>query len=363
MIMCPSPLARANCWRKFAISCNNSKGRFGCNERHNSRSKNVIFFLSRCSPWRGRGHEATGIHRTLGWGYRSVADCGACAAAGTPGRWVSRQRFSRTHCRPIARVPPSNGDNNRLPALAAELVGQRVNVLVSVTTPAALALKAATTSIPIVFFIAGDPVALGLVGSLNRPGANITGTTSLTLEAGKKWLQLLQETVPSATEFAVLINPTSPNLAEAQTKDLQAAARNLNLRIHLLNASTEREFETAFAKITELSAGGLVIASDSFFFAHIEKLATLAAQNKVPAIFGFREFPAAGGLMSYGSDLADGHRTMGGYVGRILKGEKPGDLPVEQSIKVQLVLNLTAAKTLGITLPQTLQVAADEVIE
>jgi putative tryptophan/tyrosine transport system substrate-binding protein len=257
----------------------------------------------------------------------------------------------------------ANGDNNRLAALAAELVGLRVNVLVSGTTPAALALKAATTSIPIVFFTAGDPVALGLVGSLNRPGANITGTTALTLEAGKKWLQLLQETVPSATEFAVLINPTSPNLAEAQTKDMQAAARNLNLRIHLLNASTEHEFETVFAKITELRAGGLVITSDSFFFAHIEKLAALAAQNKAPAIFGFREFPAAGGLMSYGSDLADPDRTIGGYVGRILKGEKPGDLPVQQSIKVQLVLNLRAAKTLGITLPQTLQVAADEVIE
>ena len=257
----------------------------------------------------------------------------------------------------------ANGDNNRLAALAADLVGLRVNVLVSGTTPAALALKAATTSIPIVFFTAGDPIALGLVGSLNRPGANITGTTALTLEAGKKWLQLLQETVPLVTEFAVLINPTSPNLAEAQTKDMQAAARNLNLRIHLLNASTEHEFETVFAKITELHAGGLVITSDSFFFAHIEKLAALAAQNKVPAIFGFREFPAAGGLMSYGSDLADQHRTIGGYVGRILKGEKPGDLPVQQSIKVQLVLNLKAAKTLGITLPQTLQVAADEVIE
>jgi putative ABC transport system substrate-binding protein len=198
---------------------------------------------------------------------------------------------------------------------------------------------------------------------LNRPGANITGTTARTLEAGKKWLQLLQETVPSVTEFAVLINSTSPNLAEVQTKDLQAAARNLNLRIHLLNASTEHEFETVFAKITELHAGGLVITSDSFFFAHIDKLAALATQNRVPAIFGFREFPAAGGLMSYGSDLADEHRTIGGYVGRILKGEKPGDLPVQQSIKVQLVLNLKAAKTLGITLPQTLQVAADEVIE
>jgi putative ABC transport system substrate-binding protein len=257
----------------------------------------------------------------------------------------------------------ASGDNSRLPALAAELVGLRVTVLVSSTTPAALALKAATTSIPIVFFIAGDPLALGLVGSLNRPGANITGTTALTLEAGKKWLQLLQEAVPTATDFAALINPTSPNLAEAQTKDLQVAARSLNLRIHLLNASTEREFQTAFSKIAELHAGGLVISSDSFFFAHIEQLAALAAQNKVPAIFGFREFPAAGGLMSYGADLADQHRTIGGYVGRVLKGEKPADLPVQQSIKVQLVINLKAAKTLGIKVPQTLQVAADEVIE
>ena len=141
------------------------------------------------------------------------------------------------------------------------------------------------------------------------------------------------------------------------------AARSLNLRIHLLNASTEREFQTAFSKIAELHVGGLVISSDSFFFAHIEQLAALAAQNRVPAIFGFREFPAAGGLMSYGADLADQHRTIGGYVGRILKGEKPADLPVQQSIKVQLVVNLKAAKTLGIKVPQTLQVAADEVIE
>jgi putative ABC transport system substrate-binding protein len=257
----------------------------------------------------------------------------------------------------------ANGDNNRLPALAAELVGLRVAVLASSTTPSALALKAATTSIPIVFFIAGDPVALGLVASLNRPGGNVTGTTTLTLEAGKKWLQLLQETVPAATEFAVLINPTSPNLAEAQTKDLQAAARVLNLQVHVLNASTDREFDVAFAKIAELHAGGLVISSDSFFFAHIERLAYLAAQNKVPAIFGFREFPAAGGLMSYGADLADQHRTIGGYVGRILKGEKTGDLPVQQSIKVQLVLNLKTAKTLGIKLPLTLHASADEVIE
>jgi putative ABC transport system substrate-binding protein len=257
----------------------------------------------------------------------------------------------------------AKGKNNQLPALAADLVRLRVAVLVASTTPSVLALKAATTSIPIVFFVAGDPVALGLVASLNRPGGNLTGTTALTLEVGTKWLQLLQETVPTATAFGVLINPTSPALAEAQTKDLQAAARTLGLQIYLLNASTDRDFETAFATIAQLRAGGLVISSDSFFFAHNELLAALATRYKVPAIFGFREFPTAGGLMSYGADVTDPHRTIGGYVGRILKGEKPADLPVQQSTKVQLIVNLKTAKALGVTVPPALLIRADEVIE
>jgi putative tryptophan/tyrosine transport system substrate-binding protein len=257
----------------------------------------------------------------------------------------------------------AKGMNNQLPALAADLVRLRVAVLVASTTPSVLALKAATTSIPIVFFVAGDPVALGLVASLNRPGGNLTGTTALTLEVGTKWLQLLQETVPTATAFGVLINPTSPALAEAQTKDLQAAARTLGLQIYLLNASTDRDFETAFATIAQLRAGGLVISSDSFFFAHNELLAALATRYKVPAIFGFREFPTAGGLMSYGADVTDPHRTIGDYVGRILKGEKPADLPVQQSTKVQLIVNLKTAKALGVTVPPALLIRADEVIE
>jgi len=185
----------------------------------------------------------------------------------------------------------------------------------------------------------------------------------LTLEVGTKWLQLLHETVPTATTFAVLLNPTSPNLAEAQTKDLQAAARTLGLQIQQLNASTDRDFDVAFANTAETRAGGLVISSDSYFFAHIELLAALATRYKVPAIFGFREFPDAGGLMSYGADLSNQHRTIGTYVGRILKGEKPADLPVQQSTKVQLIVNLRIAKTLGLTIPPSLLLRADEVIE
>jgi putative tryptophan/tyrosine transport system substrate-binding protein len=257
----------------------------------------------------------------------------------------------------------AEGRNNQLPALAADLVRLRVAILVGPTTPSVLALKAATTSIPIVFFIAGDPVALGLVATLNRPGGNLTGTSTLTLEVGTKWLQLLQETVPMATAFAVLINPTSPALAEAQTIDLQGAARTLGLQLHLVNASTDRDFEAAFATIAEFRAGGLIISSDSFFFAHVERLAALVTHYKVPAIFGYREFPTAGGLMSYGADLVDPHRTIGGYVGRILKGEKPADLPVQQSTKVQLIVNLKTAKALGLTIPPSLLLRADEVIE
>jgi putative ABC transport system substrate-binding protein len=257
----------------------------------------------------------------------------------------------------------AKGKNNQLPALAADLVRLRAAVLVGSTTPSALALKEATTSIPIVFFVAGDPIALGLVARLNRPGGNITGTTALTLEVGTKWLQLLQETVPTATAFAVLVNPTSPALAEAQTKDLQAAARTLGLHVHFLNASTDRDFETAFATIAELRAGGLVISSDSFFYAHVELLAALAMRNKVPAVFGFREFSTAGGLMSYGADVTEQHRMIGGYVGRILKGERPADLPVQQSTKVQLIVNLKTAKALGLDVPPSLLVRADEVIE
>jgi putative ABC transport system substrate-binding protein len=257
----------------------------------------------------------------------------------------------------------AEGRNDQLSALAADLVRRRVTVIAAFTTPSTLALKAATSTIPIVFFTAGDPVALGFVASLNRPGGNLTGTTTLTLEVGSKWLQLLHEMVPTATTFALLVNPTSPNLADAQSKDLQAAARNLGLQIHVLEASTDRDVDTAFATLVRRRAGGLVISSDSFLFARGEQLAALAVRHAVPAIFGFREFATAGGLMSYGANLRDQDRTMGVYTGRILQGEKPADLPVQQATKIELVINLKTAKALGIDVPPSLLARADEVIE
>ena len=257
----------------------------------------------------------------------------------------------------------AEGRNDRLPELAADLVRRRVAVLVSSTTPSALALKAATTQIPIVFFVAGDPVALGLVASLSRPGGNLTGTTSMTLEVGSKWLQLLHEIIPAASEFAVLINPTSPVLAKSQTNNLQTAARTLGLQLHLLQASTDSDLDNVFASLGQLKPAGLVITSDSFFFTRAERLAMLATNSKLPATFGFPEFAKAGGLISYGASVTEQHRTIGIYAGRILKGEKPADLPIQQSTKVELIINLKTAKALGITIPHTLIGRADEVIE
>ena len=257
----------------------------------------------------------------------------------------------------------AEGRNDNLPALTVDLIRRQVAVIVATTTPSALAAKVATKTIPIVFFVAGDPVELGVVASLNRPGGNLTGATTLTLEVGPKRLELLHQMIPTATAIALLVNPTSPNLAEAQSRDLQTPARTLGLQIHVLRASTDRDFDTVFATLAELRAGGLVVSSDSFFFSRSEQLAVLAARHAVPAIFGFRESAVAGGLMSYGGGLVDSHRWIGVYAGRILKGEKPSDLPVQQSTKVELVINLKTAKALGLEVPPTLLTRADEVIE
>ena len=253
--------------------------------------------------------------------------------------------------------------NDRMPALATDLVGRKLAVIVADSTPSVLALQVATSTIPIIFLTAGDPVALGLVASLNRPGGNLTGTTIIWLEMGQKWLQLLHDLVPTANTFALLVNPTSRVLAEAQSQNLGEAARTLGLQLHVLSASTDSELNTAFAILTQLRVGGLVIGSDAFFYTRIAQLAALAARHAVPAIFGFSGFPAAGGLMSYGSDINDAFRQIGIYTGRVLKGEKPADLPVVQSTKVQLVINLKTAKALGLTVPATLLATADEVIE
>jgi putative tryptophan/tyrosine transport system substrate-binding protein len=252
---------------------------------------------------------------------------------------------------------------DRLPALAADLVRRQVTVIATPgSTAAALAAKAATATIPIVFQIGTDPVELGLVASLNRPGGNLTGVTSLNAELGPKRLEVLHELVPAATVMGLLVNPTdNPNL-ESQLRDLQAAARTLGLpQLHVLHASTERDFDGAFAELVQLRAGGLVIGANTLF--SIEQLAELAIRHAVPAISPYRDFAAAGGLMSYGGSLPDQHRLVGNYTGRILKGEKPADLPVQQVTKVELVINMKTAKALGLTFPITLLGRADEVIE
>jgi putative ABC transport system substrate-binding protein len=257
----------------------------------------------------------------------------------------------------------AEGQYDRLPALVADLVGRQVTVLAATTTPAALAAKASTTTIPIVFATDGDPVQLGLTATLSQPGGNITGVTQLNVEVGPKRLELARELMPAATVIALLINPTNP-LAEAVLKDSQAAARILGLQLHVLHASTERDFDAVFTALVQLRGAVLVISSaDPLFGSRAEKLGTLALRHGVPAIYQFREFVAAGGLVSYGGRFTDSYRQVGVYTGRILKGEKPSDLPVQQSTKVELVINLKTAKALGLEVPPSLLARADEVME
>jgi len=256
----------------------------------------------------------------------------------------------------------AENDYGRLPALAAELVQRQVSVIVALGANAASAAKAATATIPIIFNTGSDPIRLGLIASLNRPGGNLTGVTQLTTEVGPKRLELLREVVPAAREIALLINPENPN-TEILLKDLPPAARKLEQRLHVLHASAARDLPTAFATMAQLRAGGLMIAPDTFFNTRSAQLAELALRYALPTIYQYREFAAAGGLMSYGGSLTDAYRQVGVHTSRVLKGEKPADLPVEQATKVELIINLKTAKALGITVPLPLLGRADEVIE
>jgi putative ABC transport system substrate-binding protein len=225
-----------------------------------------------------------------------------------------------------------------------------------------VAAKAATTTVPIVFTIAADPVEMGLVTSLRRPGDNLTGVTSSSVEVMPKRLELAHELLPSATIIAVLVNPTNAAV-ETQLRDLQAAARTLGLQLHVLHASNERDFDAVFATLVQLRAGGLMIGSDAFFNSRSKHLAALALRHAVPTIYQYRSFAAAGGLMSYGSSLTESYYQAGIYTGRILKGEKPADLPVQQSMKAELIINLKTAKALGLKVPPSLLRRADDLIE
>lgn len=258
----------------------------------------------------------------------------------------------------------ANNQNERLPALAVDLVQRQVTVIVSMAgTPGALAAKSATKVIPIVFQAGVDPVAAGLVASLGRPEGNITGVSQLLSSTFAKQIELLHELVPKPNLMALLINPTNQLHSKPLLKDLETAARKLGLQLQIVRASTPGDFDKAYAALLELQAGGLVIAPDIFFLAHRAELVALAARHSVPAIYPWREGATAGGLMSYGSSQTATYRQLGIYTGRILKGEKPADLPVQQSTKVELIINLKTAKALGLTVPNILIGRADEVIE
>ena len=251
---------------------------------------------------------------------------------------------------------------DRLPALAADLVRRRVAVIATSGTPAALAAKAATTTISIVFSTGSDPIALGLVASLNRPGGNITGIAALAIELAPKRLQLLRELIPNAGLFGVLVDPAFP-ATQSATADLKAAARTLGQQLVFANASTDGDLEPAFATLSQQRVGAVLAGDGTFLTRHPEQLTALAARHALPAIFPYREFAQAGGLMSYGSSFSYSYHQAGLYTGRLLKGEKPADLPVEQAAKIQTVINLKTAEALGLTIPETLLATADEVIQ
>ena len=256
----------------------------------------------------------------------------------------------------------AEGGYDRLPALAADLVGRKVDVIAAAGPPSALAAKSATSTIPIVFMGVGDPVAIGLVASLSRPGGNLTGFSILTVEVLPKLVELLSELVPEARVMALLVNPNNPN-TPSNIRDAQEAARAKGVQLQVVTAATEPEIEAAFTSLVRLQAGTLIVAGDGLFSVQREQLVALASRHAVPAIYVFREFAVSGGLISYGASITDSFRRSGVYVGRILNGAKPADLPVQQPTKFELIVNLKTANALGLTVPQSLLARADEVIE
>src|SRR5215831_4636147 len=256
----------------------------------------------------------------------------------------------------------AEGHYDRLPALAADLIQRKVTVIAATSSPAARAAKMATSTVPIVFTTGDDPIKLGLVASLNRPGANVTGVSNLLVELGSKQLGLLRELAPGTTAIAVLMNPNFPG-TESQLGNVEAAARMLGLQLIVLRAGTDREIDTAFATMAQQGGGALVVGADPFFLERRDHIVALAARHAIPAIYWTREFAVAGGLMSYGTDFADSYRQAGVYTGRIVRGEKPADLPVQQSTKFEFVINFRTAKVLGLAVPNAMQLLADEVIE
>jgi putative tryptophan/tyrosine transport system substrate-binding protein len=258
----------------------------------------------------------------------------------------------------------ANDQLDRLPVLAEDLVRRRVNIIAAPgNTAAAMAAKAATTTTPIVFYIAGDPIELGLVAGLSRPGGNLTGITNLQVELGPKQVELLHGILPTAHSFALLVNPTNRGVADSMVGAVEGAARSRGLQLHVHFASAERDFKAVFQQAKQREASALIISPDPFFTSHIEQLASLAMQHRLPAVYPFREFVTAGGLMSYGASNTEAYYLAGIYTGRILRGEKASELPIQQATKIELVINLKTANALGLTVPTPLLGRADQVIE
>jgi putative ABC transport system substrate-binding protein len=291
----------------------------------------------------------------------------------SPESWADRLRELRHGLGEFGFVEGQNltivyrwaeGHNERLPAMASQLAGQQVKAIIAPgSTPSALAAQAATKTVPIIFEVGSDPVEIGLVASLNQPGGNITGVTTLNSGIGSKRLELLRSLLPNAAVLGFLVNPTNAKLVDADIKDVRAAGKNLGLQLRVLNASTAEDLETRFAELKQSNAGGLLIDADPLFSSQMPQLAALSLRYAMPSVYQFREFAAAGGLLSYGSSFTATFRTVGNYTGRILKGEKPADLPVQQATLVELFVNLKTAKALGVTVPLSLLGRADEVIE
>jgi putative ABC transport system substrate-binding protein len=257
----------------------------------------------------------------------------------------------------------AEGQNERLPTMLADLVHRGVAVIAATSTPAAVAAKAVATAIPIVFETGGNPIELGLVTSLSRPGGSITGVTQSSVEVAPKRLEFLHELLPTVRVMALLVDPTDATTAKTTASEVKAAADKFGLQLHVLNASRDTDFDGVFAKLMQSGAGGLVVAGGPFFVSHREQLAALALRHALPVAFQHREFAAAGGLLSYGADITEAYRLAGIYTGRVLKGDRPAELPVQQATKVELFINLKTAKTFGLKIPNTLIGRADEVIE
>jgi putative ABC transport system substrate-binding protein len=322
------------------------------------RRRQFITFVSSAATWPLAARAQQPAMPVIGWLIASVRVATTEAAFGQ-----GLAKVGYVEGRNVAiEYRLAEGRYDRLPALAAELVRRQVAVIVAIPIPSALAAKAATETIPIAFNVAGDPIKLGLVASLARPGGNATGVNTFVAELGAKQLGLLRELVPAAARIGLLVNPTNAN-AEAITKDVMAAASALGVRIDIAQASDSREIEAAFTTLVRNRADALLVGSDSFFFSRRLQLATLAARHAIPAIYNLREHAEAGGLMSYGSNPIEANRQLGIYTGLILKGAKPAELPVVQSTKFELVINLPTARAIGLDVPPMLLARADAVIE